>query len=388
MHFNFLYCLYWFLAFLTVAIFSLKILFAKKYFEKKCIREEYKINEKEYTVVQPVLSGDPRLEEDLEENLKNLSEMKFIWLIDKKDAKAREISYRILKNELYKKRVEIFEIEDVPQEINPKVFKINRIMNKIDTEYTIILDDDSIIDTERINEFCMYKNMNKEYIVTGIPYNYGIEGIWSRLVSAFVNSNSILTYFTMSHIENNKTINGMFYMCRTEILKKYNVFEEIRYELCDDLAVARFLLSKNVVLIQSAVFCNTRTTVSTFRQYMALMKRWLLFTKIYMKRAMTFKFFLFVLLPSVLPPLLLILGSFLGWEYIFLTTGLLLLKALFLYKLRFSIVKKKESAEVIFFEVLNDFIILFIYIYTLITPPVIKWRNKKIKVTDGKIRYE
>lgn len=39
-------------------------------------------------------------------------------------------------------------------------------------------------------------------------------------------------------------------------------------------------------------------------------------------------------------------------------------------------------------EIINDFIVFFIFIYTVITPPVIKWRNKKIKVIDGKIRYE
>ena len=36
----------------------------------------------------------------------------------------------------------------------------------------------------------------------------------------------------------------MFYILRTDILKKYSAFENIKYWLCDDLALATYLLSK------------------------------------------------------------------------------------------------------------------------------------------------
>ena len=57
----------------------------------------------------------------------------------------------------------------------------------------------------------------------------------------------------------------MFYILRTDILKKYSAFENIKYWLCDDLALATYLLSKDVKIIQSTIFCNVRNTVPSFK---------------------------------------------------------------------------------------------------------------------------
>ena len=376
------------LIFFMILLSFLRIFFAERYFKKIGVSIENSINEKEYTVIQPILSGDPRLREDLTENLKKLTKMKFLWLIDKSDTEARNIVTEIKEKKDYSNRIEILEIEGVPQEVNPKIFKLDKAIKKVETKYTIILDDDSVIDTERINELSAYEKLEGEWLATGIPYNYGVDGFWSELVASFVNSNSITTYFTMSYLEKNKTINGMFYIASTEIFKRYNVFEEIKYWLCDDFALAQYLISKKVTLIQTGVFCNTRTTVKTFEQYLLLMKRWLLFTKIYIKNAATLRFATFILIPSILPSILLILGIMTGVGYVFIILTILLLKSLLLYRLRFRILKKKERKKVIIHEVINDFIILFIFIYSIVTGPVIKWRNKKIRVIDGKIRYE
>ena len=40
------------------------------------------------------------------------------------------------------------------------------------------------------------------------------------------------------------------------------------------------------------------------------------------------------------------------------------------------------------YELLSEFLLPFMLLYTLLTPPVILWRNKKIRVKDGKIHYE
>ena len=40
------------------------------------------------------------------------------------------------------------------------------------------------------------------------------------------------------------------------------------------------------------------------------------------------------------------------------------------------------------YELISEFTLPFMLMYTLLTPPVIIWRNKKIRVKDGKIHYE
>ena len=385
-----------FLLILAVILLILKLIFSFVYFKRINSLEKNKINESKYTVIQPILSGDTRLEDDLSANLKNTDDMKFIWLVDKGDSLARQTVENILKNKNYSSRVEVYYLDDVPQEVNPKVFKLSQAIKKIKTEYTVILDDDAVIDRKKLDELSIYEKDKAEWIVTGIPYNYNIKGFYSKLISAFINSNSIFSYFSMSFLKENKTINGMFYILRTNILKKYSAFEEIKYWLCDDLALATYLLSKNVKIIQSTIFCNVRNTVPSFRKYILLMKRWILFSNVYMKNAFSIKFLFIILLPVFLPAILLFLSFYLGINYFIMVMGLFVGKVGLFHILRLFIyqseIQKKgnffHKADELPYELASEFLLPFILVYTLLTPPVIIWRNKKIRVKDGKIHYE
>ena len=394
--------LFYVLLTITIILLILKLFFSFAYFYKIDKFEKTEINEKKYTVLQPILSGDPRLEEDLTTNLKNTTDMKFIWLVDKSDKVAINTVENILKDKNYSNRIEVYYLDDVPQELNPKIFKLAQVVDKIKTEYSIILDDDAVIDRKKLDELSVYEKDKSEWIATGIPFNYNIKGFYSKLISAFINSNSIFSYFSLSFLKENKTINGMFYILRTDILKKYSAFEEIKYWLCDDLALATYLLSKKVKIIQSTIFCNVRNTVPSLKRYILLMKRWLLFSNVYMKNAFSVKFLFIILLPTLLPTILLFFSFYLGIDYLVIVLNLFIGKIalfhivrLFIYQGNYEENSFKKSLFVfspqtteILYELLSEFLLPFMLIYTLLTPPVILWRNKKIRVKDGKIHYE
>ena len=394
--------LFYFLLTITIILLILKLFFSFAYFYKIDKLEKTEIDEKKYTVLQPILSGDPRLEEDLTANLKNTTDMKFIWLVDKSDKVAINTVGNILKDKNYSNRIEVYYLDDVPQELNPKIFKLAQVVDKIKTEYSIILDDDAVIDRKKLDELSIYEKDKSEWIATGIPFNYNIKGFYSKLISAFINSNSIFSYFSMSFLKENKTINGMFYILRTDILKKYSAFEEIKYWLCDDLALATYLLSKKVKIIQSTIFCNVRNTVPNLKRYILLMKRWLLFSNVYMKNAFSTKFLFIILLPTLLPTILLFFSFYLGIDYLVIVLNLFIGKIalfhivrLFIYQGNYEENSFKKSLFVfspqtteLLYELLSEFLLPFMLIYTLLTPPVILWRNKKIRVKDGKIHYE
>lgn len=394
--------LFYVLLTITIILLILKLFFSFAYFYKIDKFEKTEINEKKYTVLQPILSGDPRLEEDLIANLKNTTDMKFIWLIDKSDKVAINTVENILKDKNYSNRIEVYYLDDVPQELNPKIFKLAQVVDKIKTEYSIILDDDAVIDRKKLDELSVYEKDKSEWIATGIPFNYNIKGFYSKLISAFINSNSIFSYFSMSFLNENKTINGMFYILRTDILKKYSAFDEIKYWLCDDLALATYLLSKKVKIIQSTIFCNVRNTVPSLKRYILLMKRWLLFSNVYMKNAFSTKFLFIILLPTLLPTILLFFSFYLGLDYLVIILNLFIGKIalfhivrLFIYQGNYEENSFKKSLFVfspqtteLLYELLSEFLLPFMLIYTLLTPPVILWRNKKIRVKDGKIHYE
>jgi len=394
--------LFYVLLTITIILLILKLFFSFAYFYKIDKFEKTEINENKYTVLQPILSGDPRLEEDLIANLKNTTDMKFIWLVDKSDKVAINTVESILKDKNYSNRIEVHYLDDVPQELNPKIFKLAQVVDKIKTDYSIILDDDAVIDRKKLDELSVYEKDKSEWIATGIPFNYNIKGFYSKLISAFINSNSIFSYFSMSFLKENKTINGMFYILRTDILKKYSAFEEIKYWLCDDLALATYLLSKKVKIIQSTIFCNVRNTVPSLKRYILLMKRWLLFSNVYMKNAFSTKFLFIILLPTLLPTILLFFSFYLGIDYLVIILNLFIGKIalfhivrLFIYQGNYEENSFKKSLFVfspqtteILYELLSEFLLPFMLIYTLLTPPVILWRNKKIRVKDGKIHYE
>ena len=394
--------LFYFLLTITIILLILKLFFSFAYFYKIDKLEKTEIDEKKYTVLQPILSGDPRLEEDLIANLKNTTDMNFIWLVDKSDKVAINTVENILKDKNYSNRIEVYYLDDVPQELNPKIFKLAQVVDKIKTEYSIILDDDAVIDRKKLDELSVYEKDKSEWIATGIPFNYNIKGFYSKLISAFINSNSIFSYFSMSFLNENKTINGMFYILRTDILKKYSAFDEIKYWLCDDLALATYLLSKKVKIIQSTIFCNVRNTVPSLKRYILLMKRWLLFSNVYMKNAFSTKFLFIILLPTLLPTILLFFSFYLGIDYLVIVLNLFIGKIalfhivrLFIYQGNYEENSFKKSLFVfspqtteLLYELLSEFLLPFMLIYTLLTPPVILWRNKKIRVKDGKIHYE
>lgn len=394
--------LFYFLLTITIILLILKLFFSFAYFYKIDKLEKTEIDEKKYTVLQPILSGDPRLEEDLTANLKNTTDMKFIWLVDKSDKVAINTVENILKDKNYSNRIEVYYLDDVPQELNPKIFKLAQVVDKIKTEYSIILDDDAVIDRKKLDELSVYEKDKSEWIATGIPFNYNIKGFYSKLISAFINSNSIFSYFSLSFLKENKTINGMFYILRTDILKKYSAFEEIKYWLCDDLALATYLLSKKIKIIQSTIFCNVRNTVPSLKRYILLMKRWLLFSNVYMKNAFSTKFLFIILLPTLLPTILLFFSFYLGIDYLVIVLNLFIGKIalfhivrLFIYQGNYEENSFKKSLFVfspqtteLLYELLSEFLLPFMLIYTLLTPPVILWRNKKIRVKDGKIHYE
>ncbi len=394
--------LFYFLLTITIILLILKLFFSFAYFYKIDKLEKTEIDEKKYTVLQPILSGDPRLEEDLKANLKNTTDMKFIWLVDKSDKVAINTVENILKDKNYSNRIEVYYLDDVPQELNPKIFKLAQVVDKIKTEYSIILDDDAVIDRKKLDELSVYEKDKSEWIATGIPFNYNIKGFYSKLISAFINSNSIFSYFSMSFLNENKTINGMFYILRTDILKKYSAFDEIKYWLCDDLALATYLLSKKVKIIQSTIFCNVRNTVPSLKRYILLMKRWLLFSNVYMKNAFSVKFLFIILLPTLLPTILLFFSFYLGIDYLVIVLNLFIGKIalfhitrIFIYQGNYEENSSKKSlftfspqTTEILYELLSEFLLPFMLIYTLLTPPVILWRNKKIRVKDGKIHYE
>ena len=90
-------------------------------------------------------------------------------MIDQSDTEAQRVADQICQDASFAQRIRIFLIEDVPQGINPKSYKIEQVVEELTRPYLIVLDDDSVIDFSKMGELTAY--LGQEVILTGIPYN-------------------------------------------------------------------------------------------------------------------------------------------------------------------------------------------------------------------------
>ena len=297
-----------------LVIFILRAIFTLQYC--KCRRKNAKklATFKEYTIVQPIVSGDDSLAFFLESNLRNAPEMSFIWIIDEGDLEAEKIVNGILEKN-YPNDIKLICANKVTQGKNPKIYKLKQAIEFIKTKYTIMLDDDCVIDFRFFNEMKKYEENDKDYIATGVP-RYRVCGkFFSNLVSAFVNQNSQFTYLPLAYLGFKNAINGMFYVIRTDTLRKYNIMENIEEFLHDEYAICKFLTDKNVEIIQTAVPCEVSTDVKNFIHYIQLMKRWMVFTNIYVKENVSLCLFVFLMVPAMLPLVMFVVSLLLGLKY-------------------------------------------------------------------------
>lgn len=380
--------IFWFIYLIYILLFFIKVFLSLKYYKKNNIKlnigNDY---EKQFSIVQPILSGDKSLETNLIENIKNIRKAEFIWLIDKSDLTAKEIIKKISKeypNEY--KRVKVIEIEEIEQGYNPKIYKINYALPYF-KKYGVVLDDDTVIMPNGLES--AYKILNeKDGLVTGIPYYKNDGTFFSKLVTGFVNSNSIFTYFTIAELEYPKTINGMFYIFQTETAKKLEAFKKIEKKLCDDYEMAKIYINNSLPIFQTVTPCMVFTEVKESNHYFKIMKRWMVFANRFFEKNMNINKLIFILIPSILPTVIIMTSFIAGIEYIVLFLLTHIIKAMLTKMIRKYILKNEETKLAFIFEIIADYMVVLHYLHSIVSPNKIQWRSRILNIKNDGLRYE
>jgi ceramide glucosyltransferase len=256
------------------------------------------------TIVQPILGGDPRLAEVLATTLQNTPRAaRFLWLVDRDDAPGQAAVETARKG--HSERIEIIWCDPAPETVNPKIYKLDKAWPRIETPFFAVLDDDTTISDRNLR--IAAAALARCDLYTGIPCYKSAGGFWDSLVTHFVNNNSIMTYLSMLPLVGPLSINGMFYVMRTETLRALGGFSSIRMRLCDDYAVARLLLDNGRRIHQGTAPQYLYTSVAGPRHYAQIMHRWFLFAGFLVQdQRLSVRFLLLVMLG--LPALLLWAG--------------------------------------------------------------------------------
>ncbi len=248
-------------------------------------------------VVQPILSGDPGLEDALRDNLLSLDGARFCWLVDADDAEAQRVVARIVRsnglsresgpkpaqtvrsNDSSNPRVDVHLCPPAPDGINPKLAKLQPALDAAaDDEVFLVLDDDTRL--PRASLGALLGGLATHTLATGLPAYLPGATPWARLVEQFVDNNAAMTYLTLDPV----TINGMTWAMRVSDLRALGGFTPILRHLTDDLAVAGAVLRTGGTICQTASPQWITTTVDSPGQYVRLLHRWMLFASLLLRR--------------------------------------------------------------------------------------------------------
>lgn len=334
------------------------------------------------TVLQPILGGDPALRATLQGNLRHISPAaRFVWLIDEADTAGREAAEPLLSAAAFPDRVTVFLCPPCPAGINPKLFKLNLALPDVTTEYVAVLDDDTSLAPEHLPR--AIAALAEADLYTGLPRYVSGVGPWSELVAQFVNNNSVMTYLSLLDWTGPLTINGMFYVLRTETLRGWGGFQPLLGQLCDDYALARLAQRHGGRIRQGTTAQLIQTFIDGPRRYFSLMHRWFVFANVLvLDQPLGRRLLLAVWLG--LPPLLL-WGSFLcglgGWPGAVMLGGVLLIRHAVIWGLRRKLFGGPQAVPPL--RSLAAELLQPLHLIHAILSPVIFWRSRRIRVGRG-----
>jgi ceramide glucosyltransferase len=233
------------------------------------------------TILQPILGGDPALEETLAWNVSEHPTAAFVWLVDEDDDLGRSVCARLAARHA-RSDLRILVCAPAPASHNPKLFKLSLAESDIRTERFVVLDDDTMLSRGSLD--ALRFGLDAHALATGLPSYVPAATVAGRLVARFVNDNAALTYLATAAVMPPVTINGMCYATTRATLRAIGGFGAYVRWLPDDLAIARGVASVGGTIVQTPVPHRIRTSVRDGGRYVRLLHRWFLFALLLLGR--------------------------------------------------------------------------------------------------------
>lgn len=274
------------------------------------------------TVLVAVRSGDPLLTDRLTLSVSTLAPARVLLLVDDDDP-AGEAAARTAA--AGRGRTEVVVFGPPPPGTNPKVHKLVGAQH-LCGPLVGLLDDDTVLPPGGLETLA--GALDAAELVTGVPVYLEQGSLWSRLVAAFVNGSALVTYLPMARLGPPVSVNGMVVLTRRSDLESAGGFAAIATATCDDYALALAYRRHGMRIGQVAQPAYLTTTVDGPVAYLRLMRRWMLFAEQVVRRDLSARLVLCVVLPSVLPAVALGLSLAAGPVHVAATAAVLVLGAL------------------------------------------------------------
>ena len=337
--------------------------------------------EPEVVVLQPILSGDPYLAEQLGANLANHPNVRFRWLVDESDTEGLRVAKELAEGV---ERVEVRWYGGAPAGVNPKLYKLARAVDSAD-DLVAVLDDDTVLPVGTLARAATL--LADADLVTGIPYYLPSGGLWSRLVAAFVNGSALVSYLPLSLVGEPVSINGMFYVTTRAALERVGGFAKIEDKVCDDYELALLYRRAGLRITQASLPVQLRTTVPDAASYAGLMRRWMVFTQRLLRVEADLPIAALVVAPGVLPSAAIALAV--GTRRPLLaaaTLAAMAAKTVATARLRRDLVEVPTAPMDLVLEVVSDLLLPVHVLAAVAARGRITWRGRPMRVgRDGRV---
>lgn len=321
------------------------------------------------TVLQAIRSGDPLLGATLRENLAANPVPRFVWLVDEDDPEGVRTARACAGP-----NVDVV-VTPPLRSGNPKVVKLVLGLPRAG-ELVAVLDDDTVLPAGALGR--AVAALDGADLATGIPVYREQGSVWSRLVAAFVNGSSLLTYLPTTRRRAPVTINGMFYVTRRDVLEDLGGFAAIQDRLCDDYELARLYRAHGRRIAQTAVVHPLATTVPDVAAYLRIMRRWMVFARQVLRRDPSAVLLVGVVGPAVLPFAALVVAAAAGsWPAALAVLGGVVAKAIGTAWLRGRIPEAPASVGGVLAEVVAD-LLLPLHLVTSLSGRHVMWRDRAL----------
>ena len=368
-----------------IALYMTRVLLMLSYYLGLVKRARGHISASQFSVIQPIVSGDGSLETCLRRNVDQVQDIHFVWVVDQHDHEAIKIVQRIKKDS--KAIIKIIIADEIPQNKNEKVWKQKIALPHV-RKYFIAVDDDVVITYELLDD--IKRRLDESTcVITALPYYRMGSDFLTNLVVGFVNGNTLLTYLVMAKLGPMNNMNGMCYFSKKATFETLGLFELVEDKLSDEYELAKALKKNQIEVIQDIVPCEVGTSIDGLSHYVSLMKRWMVFVNIYMRGQLKLGVLVTIVIPTALPLVILMMAL--------LVDPILALGAIVVelvigvnnYFLRQNLLNAEERLSIIAYEVLARYIQPFHYIYSLIKPNTIVWRKNQVTIeSDGSVNYQ
>ena len=341
------------------------------------------------SIIQPVLSGDPTMAACLEANLhlKSASALEYIWLVDSDDDEGCRICQELCVR-YPGLDIQLVTVPPPPDGYNPKSFKLIEGRKVARGDVICVLDDDTMLPKDGLDVALPFLDQPGIGLAFGLPYYVNFTNMWSSMVSTFVNSNSLLTYIPYTALSQPFTINGMYYVMRSEVLDAMGGFEAIKHMFSDDFAIAHLCRTHGYNLAQAPVCHGISTQVRDARHYFNLLQRWLVFPRESILRYVSSRDRMLVYLFGIVPilfPLFLLLALLLhpSWSKLVYTLLYFGCSWAIVDELNKKYLRRAQPADKAWLVPIMFVLVPVQIVFSLFLPQRANWRGNVVQVEPG-----